>query len=81
MNPVTRTKWRIILFEVLCEIMNCSAPEGESSSSGTQKGLTKKRQIRGGHRAYVTGILNTVKETLKSYETADEIKIKQHKLT
>ena len=30
---------------------------------------------------YVTGILNTVKETLESYEDADEIKIKQHKLT
>ena len=61
--------------------MNGSAPEGESSSSGTQKGLTKKRKIRGGHRAYVTEILNTVKETLESYEAADEIKIKQHKLT
>ena len=61
--------------------MNGSAPEGESSSSGTQKGLTKKRKILGGHRAYVTGILNTVKETLESYEAADEIKIKQHKLT
>ena len=41
----------------------------------------KKRKIRGGHHAYVTGILNTVKEILESYEAADEIKIKQHKLT
>ena len=61
--------------------MNGSAPEGESSSSGTQKRLTKKRKICGGHRAYVTGILNTVKETLESHEAADEVKIKQHKLT
>ena len=42
--------------------------------------LTNKKKQRGGHRRYVTKIINRVNETLENYDPSKEIKLKQHKI-
>ena len=42
--------------------------------------LTNKKKQRGGHRSYVTKIINRVNETLENYDPSKEIKLKQHKI-
>ena len=42
--------------------------------------LTNKKKQRGGHRSYVTKIINRVNETLENYDPSKEINLKQHKI-
>ena len=42
--------------------------------------LTNKKKQRGGHRSYVTKMINRVNETLENYDPSKEIKLKQHKI-
>ena len=42
--------------------------------------LRNKKKQRGGHRSYVTKIINRVNETLENYDPSKEIKFKQHKI-
>ena len=42
--------------------------------------LTNKKKQRGGHRSYVTKIINRINKTLENYDPSKEIKLKQHQI-
>ena len=42
--------------------------------------LSNKKKQRGGHRSYVTKIINRVNETLENYDSSNQIMLKQQKV-